>query len=85
MEVWLVLEVDELSVLQVVVLSTWSLGLLDLLSEVIDLPLQVSDLSLEVLGVVLSLLLRLPTVQVLALEVAVSSEVVSSRCTALRS
>ena len=85
MEVWLVLEVDELSVLWAVVLPIWSLVLLDLPSEVFDLPLQMSDLSLEVLEVVLSSPLRLPTVQVLALEVAVSSEVVSSRCTALRS
>ena len=67
------------------VLPIWSLVLLDLPSEVLDLPLQMSDLSLEVLEVVLSSLLRLRTVQGLTLEVAVSSEVVSSRSTALRS
>ena len=68
-----------------VVLPIWSLVLLDLPSEMLDLPSQMSDLSSEVLEVVLSSLLRLPTVQVQALEVAVSSEVVSSRCTVLRS
>ena len=67
------------------VLPIWSLVLLDLPSEVLDLPLQMSDSSLEVPEVVLSSLLRPPTVQVLALEVAVSSEVVSSRCMGLRS
>ena len=68
-----------------VVLPIWSLVLLDLPSEVLDLPLQMSDSSLVVLEVVLSSLLRLPIAQVQALEVAASLEVVKSRCMGLQS